>query len=554
MAPSSLDRTGFDAQQENEIFTIKLGGTRSPELAENAKHVQDLQQLGKKIVFAISAFKSTDIDDNDRTHEKAIAYNNNGNRKNGFNTTDHLILIAESVQSGDLDTARDALERMRSFTKDRVGQEVENDGDILEKDDAHQELCAVIDQHLDALLQRIDEQHIGNVHTVGEDRLVREEHTLYSFTGVGEQLAEALYPVYFRLRGIQCANVETDDLHETIFGDRNPTEVLKTKGQRDMAMSILTAELRRSIAILLPVNDVLVSGGYHAGVGTERGYSELTVALLSEAIQRINQRVACLIEGDYPLMSVDPNNEQVGQDAEFVPQADFSLAFEIFGNTGLGADGGAIHAPALEILARNSIDTVMLNPNNPRESTLIQHFEEMPAQGVDVVASRLIPDALVIDGPAVMFEPGVIHDITAWFAQKGISIVQTPSSQVKLSFTFTNGGLDDDLLAQFRDHLTETYGEDTCTANLIPKQSVVHCMGNNIHHHEVPARIGLALAAAGVTRRMETHAYESSADVVGVDSADLDAVTEMIHKACVTLRDTAIGELYSALESNEISS
>lgn len=541
-----IDRDGQDALGEADIFTIKLGGTRAAELAENADHVEDLRSQNKKLIFAISALRSGKTRDNDRTHERAIKYDNDKRRKEGFNTTDHLILLAECVNTGDLDTARDVLGRIRQFTKDTAQEQVESDEKITDTASAIEELHQVIDAVLDELETYVDAQYQDAVHTVGEDRLIRTGHNLFSITGAGEKLAEALYPVYFKHRNINCANVETEDLDESIFGDTNPAEALKNKDQRDMAMRIVTSELRKSVAKLLPDNDVIVSGGYHPGVGTERGYTELTVALLTVAAQRINERIACLIEGDYPLMSADPKKIK---DAEFVDKATYDLAFEIFGNTGLGADGGAIHAPALEILARAGIDTVMLNPKDPRYATLIQHYEDAPSEGVRIVASRGIPDALVISGPSIMFEPGVIHDITAWFAQRDISIVQTPSSQVKLSFTFSNGGLPEELLGEFNAFLAKTYGEDSCDAKLIPGQSVIHCLGNDISAPDVPARIGMALALAGVKQRMKTQAYESNAAVIGVDSDDTEKAAAAVHLACIKHRDTDLADLHAALSS-----
>jgi len=531
----SNHRTGEQSLEEAKVFVTKIGGTRAAELQNNADLIEARREQGKKQILAISAIRSTDKRYNELTHQIVTdqEIEKFDKRKSGFNTTSHLILIADSIQNNDLETARDVLERVRTFTKEMVAEQVHNDECISETEEAIAQLNLTIDEVLNGLLERINATNVGKVHSVGEDRLLKEEDEYYSITGAGEDMARAIYTKYLQLRNQHAAEVRGQGLSATVFGDE-PKEFAPDSPERDRVLEEVTSEMRKQVGDLLETNDVLVSGGYYSGVGSERGYSELTAALLAVATKELNQRVVCLIEKDYPIRSGDPRSLE---NTRLIERMKYALAFELFGNRIAGADSDAVHAPALEVLAMNKIDTVVFNPSDLAQgTTLIQDFEGESTSKVEIVTSRSIPDAILISS-SKMLGPGFLQEVGGWFKDCGISIVHTPTSEITLSLTFNNGQPDASQIAAFEAFLGERYGRENISLQTIPGQSIVYCLGNKLNKTDTLLRAGIAFRLAGVEVRMGSQGYTENAMVFSVDDDDVEKATQMLHRVCIEYAD-----------------
>ncbi|MBU2213549.1 hypothetical protein KKC44_03530 [Patescibacteria group bacterium] len=534
-------RTGEQALEEADVYVTKIGGTRAAELQSNADLIESRREQGKKQILAISAIRSTDERYNELTHQIVTdrEMEKLGKRKSGFNTTSHLILIADRLQEGDISTAWLVLDRIEECTKEIVAEQVDQDPSIAEKSEAIHDLNITIADVLDELQKHIISDNIGKVRSVGEDRLVQTTNGHFSITGVGEDLARAIYVQYLRLRNQQATEVREQDLSVKVFGDE-PQEFAPDSHEREQVLDDVTAEMRGQIGELLQTNDVLVSGGYYPGVGSERGYSELTAALLAVAAKELNQRVVCLIEKDYPIRSGDPRTLE---NTLLVKRMKYALAFELFGNRIAGADSDAVHAPALEVLALNKIDTVVFNPADLAQgTTLIQDFEDEGLSGVEIVASRSIPDAILISS-SKMLGPGFLQEVGGWFKDCDISIVHTPTSEITLSLTFNNGQPDADQIAEFETFLEKRYGKENISVKPIPRQSIVYCLGNKLKKTDTLLRAGIAFRSAGVEFRMGSQGYGENAMVFSVDDADVEKTTKMLHKVCVEFADSSIEDI-----------
>ncbi|MBU0766444.1 hypothetical protein KKF55_01505 [Patescibacteria group bacterium] len=574
-----IHRTGEQALEEAKVYVTKFGGTRAAELTENSDLIEERRSKGKKQILTISAIRSTNEKYNELTHQRVTdqEIEELGKAKTGFNVTSHLILIADCIQEGDFETASLVLSNIRKFTKEMAGEQVEKDSNIPEKEEAIESLNRVIDAELDKLLGHLITNNVGQVNSVGKDRLLKEDDGYFSITGLGEDLARAIYVQYLRLRNQQVAEVQGQDLSNTVFGDEpldsskkkhisknvsyilrkiailfNPFQLGKRKdnshatleqdpSKREQVLENITSEMRRQIGDLIEDNDVLVSGGYYPGVGSERGYSELTVALLAAATKEYNQSVVCLIEGDYPLRSGDPKKIQ---HTRLIKRMKYALAFELFGNRGSGADSPAVHAPALEVLAQNQIDTVVFNPTDLEQgTTLIQDYEDDGETGTVVVENKKINDALLIES-SKMQGPGFLHEIGGWFKDHDISVVLPPSSEITMSLTFNNGGPTDAQIIEFETFLHNRYGENHISLTSIPEQSLVYCLGHNVQDSDTLVRAAFAFHKAGVKPNMNMGGYAKTGFVFSFNKDDAEKATQILHKVCIELADTPIEEIF----------
>ena len=341
------------------------------------------------------------------------------------------------------------------------------------------------------------------------------------------------------MRSQQAAEVKDQSLSSAVFGDE-PQEFATDSPERVRVLDAVKAEMRQQVGTLLNENDVLVSGGYYSGVGSERGYSELTAALLAAATKEFNQSVVCLIEGDYPLRSGDPKKIK---NTRLIERMKYALAFELFGNRRSGADSPAVHAPALEVLAQNKIDTVVFNPTDLTQgTTLIQDFEDEGVTGTEVVAYKIIPDVLLIE-TSKMQGPGFLHEIGGWFKDHNISVVLPPSSEITMSLTFNNGGPDANQISEFETFLNNRYGEENISLQTIPGQSLVYCLGHNVRDSDALARSTLALEKEGIRPHMNMGGYAKTVLVFSVDNDDVEKTASVLHKVCIELADRTIEEI-----------
>ncbi len=536
---------GAQVLDESDVQVTKFGGTRAAELASNADEIERRREAGKRQILAISAMRSSNEEFTPLTHETVNqrVLEKTGKPERGFNTTSHLILIADFLREGRLDEAKAIInERLRPFLMQIVGRQIRDDNKITDEVKAMKSFETVIDSEMRRLEELIHEGTQDKVLSVGEDRLLSLMHgTDYiSITGAGEDITRRIYLRYLELRKQQVAELREDnDQAQKIFG-YSPKEHPYDSIERDEMLEKVTDSIKSQVSTLLTNNDVLVSGGYWSGVGSERGYTELTAALIAAACEQLGKRVVCLIEQDFPIMSGNPD---CIDNTNTIRRISYQLAFEIFGNLTTGADNQSIHAPALDVLAQNGVDIVVYSPDRPElGTTLIQDFDEEGLSGAEMVDTRRIPDALLIE-TSKMIAPGFLHEVGAWFHGRNISVVLPPSSQATMSLTFSNSGPSDEQVAEFESFLNERYGEEHVTVTPIKGQTLVYCLGHNVQDSDACSRALHALDSVGVTAKMLMGGYQKRVLIFSVDNDDADKAAAAIHKFCIEEKETPINKL-----------
>ncbi|KKW39174.1 hypothetical protein A2454_03715 [Candidatus Peribacteria bacterium RIFOXYC2_FULL_55_14] len=530
----SPQRTGLDVLQEADVYVTKIGGDNAGKLRENFATVLDRQTRGKKQILAISAIRSSDRSFTAMAHKDARDRDSDDNLKEGFNTTSHLIAIAKCLRNGDTAIAHDMLERTRIFLKEVVHTEVKADP-LLDAASANAALDAVIDGILDELGTRIDGADTSTLHELKKDWVLESADGYYSVTGVGEQLAQAIYLKYAALRNLETGAIGTEEMAGDLYGT-HPAEVVENEQQSTAAIASLRSEMRTRVESLLQDHTILIAGGYLPVIASQRGYSDKTGALLAQAAKDLGERVAYLIEKEYPIMSDDPKKNDR---ARVIREMTFALAMELFGNT-RGADGGAIHPDALNMLAEDDIDTVVFNPAREQRDdsiTYIHHYEPQPS-GIEIIASRKVPLAIQVSSTEMFGKPGFLSAVTTWFADRKISIDQVSTSERTTSFTFNNGKFKEQILRDFETFLQDTFGPDEeLKLEMLRDQALIFCLGNNMGQTGPASRATMAMHIAGADIHFMTQGLNEQVMTFMIDRAHVAEVRGKLHRLCIEMDD-----------------
>ena len=304
----------------------------------------------------------------------------------------------------------------------------------------------------------------------------------------------------------------------------NPEETIQ--GFQDLAAD--------RIRTILQTNDVAIEGGYVPILGSERGYSDKTGALLARATKSEHERTLYLIEKEYPIMSADPRKVP---EARTVRRMTHFLARELFGNS-RGARGSAVHPEALEMLASDDINIVVMNPEQEPtadNTTLIQDFEPQP-NGVEIIASKAVPFALQISSSNIIGNLSFESDMAHWFASNGLQIQHTATSEGTVSYTFFEGECSDRVLNELRSHLEKEYGiSDKNTLSKLEDLSVIYCLGNNMRQHGQASRAAEALDLAEVDIHFISQGLNESVMTFLVDAKDSEKAVQMLHKIFISI-------------------
>ncbi|PIR48269.1 hypothetical protein COU80_04840 [Candidatus Peregrinibacteria bacterium CG10_big_fil_rev_8_21_14_0_10_55_24] len=535
-----LPTNGPEALDAAETYVTKIGGDNAGKLAFNADNIAARSRQGKEQILAVSALRSSDGCYTELADAAVADFTPDGRRKPGFNTTSHLIAIAQRLREGDPDALAHA-ERMvgtiASFTRELVHSEVARDANIPDKDEAFRQLDGMILEHIDdaqdprSLISRIRRwKDPLAAFKFGVDWVIHSDDEYLSVTGIGERLAQYLYLTYLRIRGVVSLPMSIEPAYQSIFRniDRDADSSATIEYMRDL--------ISRQIAAHLETGGVVVAGGYLPLLGSQRGYSDKTGALLASATQRTGRDVVYLVEKEFPLMSADPKRVP---GAQTVRRMTHFLARELFGDN-RGAKSGALHPEALDMLAQQKIPVVVMNPEQPvleNNTTLIQDFDAQP-DGVEIVTSKDVPFALQIADSALVGNPVFDADMMHFFSRHGAAIQHIATSEGTVSFTFHEGEFGEPLRKALDEHLAVHYGiSDPHVIQSRKDLALIYCLGNNMQRPGQAAKATTAFELAGIDIQFITQGLNEAVMTFLVRKEDADAAVQMLHSVFISVDD-----------------
>lgn len=522
------------------IHVAKIGGDNAGDFRANYQTVLERLSAGKKQILVVSAVRSSLPVFNSLADAAVTDTASDGKRKHGFNTTSHLIEAARSLDGSDAGRHRAAelCERIGDFTRLAVRKNLEGYededlilnmegavGEVMDREGAPHSLARLLRQ------SGTTEQHGEDWEFVTQKK---EEGTWLederrSITGAGEELGQALYAKYFRMKGM---NVGRLSIH---------TDAMQAIARGKPVPPFDAQHLRENIALqlqwLLQGHDVVVAGGYLPGIGGQRGYSDKTGALIAQAAGTAGYgSVAYLIEKQFPIMSGDPTRLQ---GARVISKMSYFLAKELFGNAH-GANGAAIHPGAVDLLAESKIPTVVHNPHDADQSrkTLITDYNPSP-NGIEIVAARKVPVAIELCDTTMIGNYGFLAKVTAFFAAEKISIDQVATSEGSVSLTFTED-LPSHVLEKLKSSLNWEFGsrreeEQTLTVHILRNKSLIYCLGNNMKRPGIAARATLALQLADADIHLITQGLNECVMTFLIDDDKVADALSLLHDFCIVL-------------------
>lgn len=530
MNESPSPDSGFRALRNADVTISKIGGENATKLRANADSIRARTAEGKKQIYTISALRSGNPYYEQRyAHLAAEERDGNGAKKTGFNTTSHLIAVAKFLCAGDGDSAFDLLERVRNFTKEVVQTEISQDPDV-EQSEATAALHTTIDRVLNAAADRLRSAKAKPI-ALDKDWILQDPHGTFSITGIGEELAKAIYHTYFGLKGIAVGGLSTEGFTDAVLHD-NPQALIENDRRTEQAVSLLRENIRVQLDALMCHHQVIVAGGYLPVLASERNYSDMSAALIAQAAKAAGVSVLYLKEGDTPVMSANP---KMIPDTRVIHNMTPEFAMEAFGNK-RGANGGAIHAKAIRMLAEHDLDAVVYNPEEDPDLNRITHIHRFdpPPNGVEMVASRQMPVAVEVQSIRMLGRSGFMHAMTEWFASRGISIDQISTSEVTVSLTFSNGDLPDALIQDFQTFLRDEMGLGSdLQLTVTQAKSLLFCLGNNMKKPGVARDATAALADAEADIHFIAQGLNERVMTFMVDADKAPAALARLHKICI---------------------
>lgn len=553
MSPLSRSLTAADIFLGADVIVAKIGGDNAGSFRENYEAIAARLQRGVKQILVVSAIRSSSPVYDSFSDPEVVDRSADGTIKHGFNTTSHLIQIAKLLSQRDRENPRasvDVCQRIADFTRMAIRQNLESSEDrkVIEA------LEAVVHRGLDdqesssSLRNLIGPPMHGVIESEGEDwQLITQKRTTEgweyddkrSITGIGEELAQALYTRYFQQRGINAGQL-------SIYSDEM-RRITRNKPHAEIDAKHLREDIVLQLQCLFMDSDVVIAGGYLPNIGSQRGYSDKAGALIAQAATKIGLgRVAYTIEKAMPIMSGDPKRIE---NARVVKRMSYFLAKELFGNIH-GANGAAVHPKAIEWLGEARIPIVVHNPRgSATDATLIDNYTPSP-NGVEIVAARKVPVAVEIGCAQMIGEPGFLAAVTAFFAKQQISIDQVATSEGSISLTFTDD-IDDDVFSQLRHRLCWDFGErvdvdrehEQVQIEILRNKSLIFCLGNNMKTPGVASKATLALQLAGADIHLITQGLNECVMTFMIDDERVDDALSLLHDLCIVLAEGAAANL-----------
>jgi|GEM_PF-5628040 len=536
---------GQEALRDARTYVTKIGGDNAGQLKTNADVMRKRLQDGRTQILAISAIRSSQERYSALAHPDAIDRDAYGNPKKGFNTTSHLIAAAKRLQAGtahDRAEAEDIAHRVQEFTLTLLRERTQEYDRLASPGNTMHRLERLVTESITdpgnprSLASIIRRTNPEDLLTIGEDWLSVAPQGTQSITGIGEDLARRITLAHLQERGMAPAPLEIAPRDEQVIFD-----ALRHKAP-SLAIERLSAGVHQALRSCIATHRIIVAGGYFPYLGTERGYSDKAGAWLARLAKEFGGRIAYLIEKASSIMSADP---KLVKGTRVVPRMTPFLAKELFGNE-RGADAGAIHPAALDILAAEDIPIVVLNSTvepTPANTTLISDFSPEP-NGVEIIHSKPVSIAIEVQAGAMIGQQGFEEDIARWFASHGVSIQHIATSEGSISYTFDNGKTSEETVRALRAHIAERYGINGERAvRAVRDLSAIYCLGNDMRTPGQMSKATFALEGANVNIPMVTQGLNQAVMTFLAAAGDAPKAVQALHDLFITLPKGTYAEI-----------
>ena len=550
------EKSGFEVYQEADVLVTKIGGDNASRIRENVERIHARKKDDKEQIVVVSAIRSSSPEFNTLRHPDVGDLVKKEANANGFNTTSHLIGIGRIL--GNLNELREAEDECVALEKERAYEFLLQISEftyaILDRefetvpDPIRTEVNMCLN-HLESAIVEFDPRAGDRVIALDSDWIIQKANrSVFSITGLGEQLARQIYQAAFSTQGLRSKSIDLDEEQYEVGFEIDPRGLSEAEeSEKGAALLEAEAQVMATVkSLVLEVledeeeeNNVLVLGGHAAGLASQRGYSDKMGAYIASFAAEARNKVVYLVEKEFPIMSADPRKVKAAKVLEHI-NAMFSA--EAFGSV-YGANAGAIQEEALDILAEAEVDTLVLNPKHIEEGKITRiHSFESDANRVEMVATKAAPYVLEITSRKMNAE-GIASYFLQWFEEKGVSIDHIFTTQKTIALTFNNGKVNETLISALETDLKEDPSDQHFSLNLRADQRMIFCMGNNMRRPGISAAASIACALGNINIKSITQGPSQQMMVYAVDDAEADLALQLIHRISVEIDDNAFDGL-----------
>ena len=555
-------KNGIEAFEQADTHVIKLGGEKSMHIAENLDNLLSPYRSGKNMVVVVSAFRSYADEDNKFRHA-ALDENHEG-----FDTNEHLACAAVTLSKGNLKTAMEILQSISVFYKSVAAK------NITTPKNAQKELnflTDVIGQAIDARIQALtgifsayheSKDTKKKIHTFNEDHILDFDGKKLSVRAFGDMLTRDVYAEFFRRRCYSPKIITFKEATEKIFKEPNleALHVNTASSLRKVANGI-RQELRRTLNSVgdTQSSGILIAEGYLPILGSQKGCSDKTSALLAVTAHSLGHRAINVIGQENPVLSIDPDlvdKEKIKPLT--VKKMSYRFATETFAYQ-LRRDPEAFHPEALRMLEETNIDSVVLNPTaiyKDKMTLISNRFGNSSSKGVEIIGSCKNPTTIVISSGKAVTTHGYEACLSRWFADNGISIDQIITSACSVTYAFTEN-LPENKATELMKYINSKpeLGDASVEIDETPYVSV-YCIGNNIQRRGEMEIICRTLKEAKAEISYMVKGKPKNTLVMGVEKKYERELLALLHQNLIEEKETTheiqrFGELWPQMSQNE---
>ncbi len=492
----------------------KVGGENAPEFIQNVENIKDGNLDDDTQILVFSALKSLD--------PRHAVFTLPTREKNGpgFNTTSHLIEMANFLIDRDLENALLYLNKVEDFTRQIVREKMEPE--------FQEEIHVLIGIEFLRMMTILEEaaENLDKIQVLGKDYIYRGKDGNYtSFTGFGENLCQKIYSKYLKMKGLKVGELNPEDNITRIFED-DPAEAMRKERFK-------ISQLRRSFAIQLhevleDKPDVVITGGWESLVATMRNYSDKKAALIAQALKSLNYDVLYVNEKKDRMLSADQG--VLGPENGAIPIERMNYHFLKDLTNSRGADTPVLHSDVAEMLESYDIPTVIMNPfGKSIEGTLITRDYMPKKSGSELIASKPIKAAITVKA-GDMSQEGIEAVISDYFSKLSIDTTYTTTNTIFYTF---DGDVSEDQRAELETILQKKFAPQY-KVGLKKDLAFVFCLGNNVDAILENAKGTIALIDAKI-KPSKLHADDEESVVCFlVPEKDRINAVRVLHKAIIS--------------------
>ena len=493
----------------------KVGGENAPEFIQNVENIKDGNLDDDTQILVFSALKSLD--------PRHAVFTLPTREKNGpgFNTTSHLIEMANFLIDRDLENALRYLNKVEDFTRQIIREKMEPE--------FQDEIHVLIGMEFLRMMTILEEaaENPDQIQILGKDYIYRGKDKKYtSFTGFGEILCQKIYSKYLSMKGFKVGELDPEDNIDRIFQD-DPAEAMKNERPK-------INQLRRSFAVqlqevLADKPDVVITGGWESLIATMRNYSDKKAALIAQALKGLGYEVLYVNEKKDPMRSADPGVLGPDNGSKPIERMNYGFLKELTGSR--GADTTVLHSDVAEMLESYDIPTVIMNPfGKSTQGTLITKDYMPPESGAELIASKSVKAALTIKSGNMADQVGVENTISEYFSNLSIDTTHTTTNTIFYTF---DGDVSEDERAELERILQNKFAAKY-KLDLKKDLAFVFCLGNNVDAILESAKGTLALREAKI-KPSKLHADDEESVVCFlVPEKDRIAAVRVLHKTLIS--------------------